>query len=374
MPPREAVKSSVSVDHYEVLGVSRDASADDIRKAYRKLARELHPDVNQEQGAEERFKQVTHAYEVLSDPEQRQRYDRGGDDMGGFGPFGDIFETFFGGGGQARGPRPRTERGQDALLRVDIDLNDVIFGTTTTIDIDTAVVCDSCEGSCCAPGTSPRTCDICRGTGQVQRTVRSLLGDMVTQSPCGSCRGYGSVIDQPCPSCAGQGRVRSTKSLDIDIPGGIDSGQRIHMAGAGEVGHGGGPAGDLYIEVQVRPHETFERNGDDLVATIEVDLTDAILGTETTIEALDGPVDITVRPGVQSEDVLTIKGRGVTKLRGAGRGDLKLPVHVVTPTKLGSKEIDLVKKLRELRKPAGPSLKASQSGTFQRLRERFFGG
>lgn len=364
----------MAVDHYEVLGVSRDASDDDIRKAYRRLARELHPDVNQEEGAEERFKQVTHAYEVLSDPQQRQRYDSGGDNMGGFGPFGDIFETFFGGQGGARGPRPRTERGQDALLRVDVALTDVIFGTTTTIDLETAVVCESCQGSCCAPGTSPRTCDICQGSGQVQRTVRSLLGNMVTQSPCGSCRGYGSVIDQPCPSCAGQGRVRSTEKLEVEIPAGIETGQRIHMAGAGEVGHGGGPAGDLYIEVHVSPHETFDRHGDDLVATLDVDLVDAILGTETTIEALDGPVEITIRPGVQSEDVLTIKGRGVTKLRGAGRGDLKLPVHVVTPTKMAAKEIDLVKKLRDMRKPHPPALKANQSGTFQRLRERFFGG
>lgn len=364
----------MAVDHYEVLGVSRDASDDDIRKAYRRLARELHPDVNQEEGAEERFKQVTHAYEVLSDPQQRQRYDSGGDGMGGFGPFGDIFETFFGGQGGARGPRPRTERGQDALLRVEVPLTDVIFGTTTTIDLETAVVCESCQGSCCAPGTSPRTCDICQGSGQVQRTVRSLLGNMVTQSPCGSCRGYGSVIDQPCPSCAGQGRVRSTEKLEVEIPAGIETGQRIHMAGAGEVGHGGGPAGDLYIEVQVTAHDTFDRHGDDLVATLDVDLVDAILGTETTIEALDGPVEITIRPGVQSEDVLTIKGRGVTKLRGAGRGDLKLPVHVVTPTKMAAKEIDLVKKLREMRKPQPPSLKANQSGTFQRLRERFFGG
>lgn len=364
----------MSVDHYEVLGVSRDASTEDIRRAYRKLARELHPDVNQEEGAEEKFKLVTHAYEVLSDPEQRDRYDRGGDQFAGFGPFGDIFETFFGQGGASRGPRPRRERGQDALLRVDIDLSDVIFGTTKTLEVDTAVVCESCEGSCCAPGTEPRRCDICGGSGQVQRTVRSLLGNMVTQSPCGSCRGYGTVIEHPCPTCAGQGRVRATRSIDVDIPGGIESGQRIHLPGSGEVGHGGGPAGDLYLEFAVATHETFSRAGDDLVASIDVDLTDAILGTESTVESLDGPVDITIRPGVQSEDVLTIKGRGVTKLRGAGRGDLKLVVHVVTPTKLSGKETDLVKALRDARKPQPPQLKHATSSTFQRLRERFFGG
>jgi molecular chaperone DnaJ len=365
----------MSVDHYEVLGVARDASTDEIRKAYRKLARELHPDVNKEAGAEDKFKLVTHAYEVLSDPQQRERYDRGGDQFGDFGGFGDIFETFFGGAaGGSRGPRSRRERGQDALIRVDIDLIDVVFGTKKTIEVDTAVVCESCEGSCCAPGTEPRRCDICGGSGQVQRTVRSLLGNMVTQSPCGSCRGFGTVIENPCPSCAGQGRVRATRSIDVDIPGGIESGQRIHLQGSGEVGHGGGPAGDLYLEFAVSPHDTFARAGDDLVATVDVDLTDAMLGTETTLESLDGPVDITIRPGVQSEDVLTIKGRGVTKLRGAGRGDLKLNVHVVTPTKLSGKESDLVKKLREMRKPEAPQLKAAHPSTFQRLRDRLFGG
>jgi len=363
----------VAVDHYEVLGVARDATAEDIRKAYRKLARQLHPDVNQEEGAEERFKQVTHAYEVLSDPEQRQRYDRGGDDFSGFGSFGDIFDTFFGGGAQ-RGPRPRTERGQDALVRMDVDLTDVVFGATTAVEIDTAVLCESCQGSCCQPGTEPRACDICRGTGQIQRTVRSLLGNMVTQSPCGSCRGYGTVIDQPCSSCAGQGRVRATRSIDVEIPAGIETGQRVQMPGAGEVGHGGGPSGDLYIEFTVRTDGTFDRSGDDIVARLDVDLVDAIIGTEVTLESIDGPVDITVRPGVQSEDVLTLKGRGVTRLRGAGRGDLKLVVHVITPTKLNGKEMDLVKKLKDLRQVPAPTLRAAQSGTFQRLRERFFGG
>jgi molecular chaperone DnaJ len=364
----------MSVDHYEVLGVGRDASAEEIRKAYRRLARELHPDVNQDEGAEDRFKLVTHAYEVLSDPETRERYDRGGDQFAGFGPFGDIFDTFFGGGPSQRGPRPRRERGQDALIRVEIDLAEVVFGVTKTIEVETAVLCEGCEGSCCAPGTSPRTCDICRGSGVVQRTVRSLLGNMVTQTPCGSCRGYGTVIDQPCPSCAGQGRVRATRALDVEIPGGIDSGQRIQLQGSGEVGHGGGPPGDVYLEFLVRPHPIFARDGDDLVATVEVDMVDAILGAEATLEGLDGPVDITIRPGVQSDDVLSLKGRGVTKLRGAGRGELKLSVHVVTPTKLSSKEQKLIESLRLSRKSPVPHLRAPSQGGFQRFRERFFGG
>lgn len=365
----------MSVDHYQVLGVDREASAEDIKKAYRKLARQLHPDVNKEADAEEKFKQVTYAYEVLSDPQQRAQYDMGGGQgFGGFGPFGDIFETFFGAGGGQRGPRPRHERGQDALIRVDVDLVDVIFGVTKTLDIDTAVVCETCQGSCASPGTSPRTCDICGGSGTLQRTVRSVLGNMVTQSPCGSCRGFGSVIDSPCPTCAGQGRVRATRSLSVDIPGGIETGQRIHLPGQGEVGHGGGPAGDLYLEFTIRGDSIFSRSGDDIVATLEVDVVDAILGTEVTLPALDGDVTVVVKPGVQSADVITVKGRGITKLRGNGRGDLRLGVHVTTPTKLSAKETELISKLREVRKHSGPTLAGAQQGMFQKFRDRLFGG
>ena len=188
-------------DHYEVLGVSRTASEDEIKKAYRKLARELHPDINPDPQAAERFKLVTHAYEVLADPQQRAGYDRGGD--GGFG-LGDIFESFFG-GGSSRGPQSRSQRGQDALLRVDLDLGEAVFGAEKTLTIDTAILCDTCQGSCCKPGTSVRICDICRGSGQIQRQVQSFMGVMVTTSPCGSCRGTGEVIPDPCITCRGQG-------------------------------------------------------------------------------------------------------------------------------------------------------------------------
>ena len=234
-------------DHYEVLGVPRDASEDQIKKAYRKLARELHPDVNPQPEAQERFKLVTHAYEVLIDVEQRRNYDMGGQNPfggAGFG-FGDIFDTFFGGG--QRGPKSRAQRGDDALLRIDLTLQEAVFGIEKNIDIETAVLCESCNGSCCQPGTDLKTCDVCGGLGQIQRQVRSLLGNVVTSAPCNSCRGYGQVVEHPCVSCRGQGRVRAKRTLELNIPAGVETGTRIRLAGEGEAGLRGGPTGDLYI-------------------------------------------------------------------------------------------------------------------------------
>jgi len=368
-------------DHYEVLGVPRDASPDDIKKAYRRLARELHPDVNPGEEAAERFKLVTHAYDVLSDPEQRRRYDLGGGDSpfggggAGFGGFNDIFETFFGGtGGRGQRPRSRRERGQDALVRVTLDLGDVVFGTHRDIEVDTAVLCETCQGSCCQPGTAPVTCDICHGTGHVQRTVRSLLGNVVTSQPCTTCQGYGTTIPYPCATCQGQGRVRSRRTVSVDIPAGVETGLRLQLPGSGEVGPAGGPNGDLYLEVTVSHHDTFSREGDDLLATLEVSMPDAILGTRTTIESLDGPVDLEIRPGVQSGDVLTIKGRGITPLRGSQRGDLRVGVHVVTPTRLDARERALIEDFAKKAKAPAPRLAEFQQGLFARLRDRFRNG
>jgi molecular chaperone DnaJ len=369
-------------DHYEVLGVDRTASAEEIKRAYRKLARELHPDVNPSVEASDQFKLVTHAYDVLSDPQQRQNYDLGGSGAsfggaGGFGGFGDIFETFFGaaaGGGagpNVRGPRSRKERGQDALLRVELGLDEVIFGSKRDLDIQTAVVCETCQGSCCAPGTSPQTCDICQGTGSIQRTVRSLLGNVMTSSPCGTCRGFGTVIPNPCPTCQGQGRVRATRTAKIDIPAGVDTGLRIQLPGQGEVGPAGGPPGDLFLEIKVKHHDIYSRNGDDLLATLEVQMSDAILGTTTTLEGLDGEVEVEVKPGIQSAEVITIKDRGITHLRGSGRGDLKIGVQVVTPTRLSAAEQALIRQFAGTRKPIAPHLAHFQQGLFAKLRDRF---
>lgn len=360
-------------DHYEVLGVARTATPEEIKKAYRRLARELHPDVNPGEDAQEKFKLVTHAYDVLSDPQQREQYDLGGQGGfgGGFGGFGDIFETFFGAAQRTTGPRSRKERGQDALLRIEVELGDVIFGIKRDLEVDTAIVCGTCEGSCCAPGTQPVTCDICQGTGQIQRSVRSLLGNVMTSSPCGTCRGYGTVIQNPCPTCGGQGRVRARRKVTVDIPAGVETGLRLQLTGQGEVGPAGGPNGDLFLEVKVRHHDIFSRNGDDLLATLEVQMTDAVLGTNATIDALDGPVTVEVKPGTQSAEVITVRDRGVTHLRGSGRGDLRIGVQVVTPTKLDAKQQELIRQFASARRPVPPMLAHFQQGLFQKLRDRF---
>jgi molecular chaperone DnaJ len=358
-------------DHYEVLGVDRNASQEDIKKAYRKLARQLHPDMNPSEEEQERFKLVTHAYEVLSDPQSRQQYDMGGSnpfgDMGGFG-FGDIFENFFGGG--QRGPRQMAERGQDALLRVELSLAEVVSGVEKQIEIDTAVTCATCLGTTARPGTTAQVCDICRGSGQIQRQVRSLLGNVVTSAPCGSCRGYGQTIPDPCVDCRGQGRTRARRTLDLNIPGGVEHGLRLQLTGQGEVGFAGGPAGDIYVEISVRADEHFERDGDDLSATLEVPLHDAVLGTVIPIDTFDGSQDVEIKAGTQSGDVVTLKGKGIKHLRHNGRGDLNIRIQVQTPGKLDSKEKELFKKLSELRKGDKAHLAKLNQGTFGRGRRR----
>ncbi len=376
-------------DYYATLGVDRDASPEQIKKAYRRLARQLHPDVNPDPETQERFKEVSAAYEVLSDPSKRELYDRGGDPLGagggaGFGAgfsFTDIMDAFFGQSG-SRGPRPRTRRGQDALIRLEVELAEAAFGTTQELTVDTAVVCGRCAGSGAAEGSQPVSCDTCRGRGEVTQVQRSFLGEVRTARPCPVCRGFGTVIPNPCPECSGDGRVRSRRTLTVKVPSGVDSGTRIQLAGQGEVGPGGGPAGDLYVELDVAPHDTFTRRGDDLMCDVHVPMTAAALGTTIdlpTLEADTGTPDVPrsvpveVRAGTQSGESLTVRGRGVPRLRGTGRGDLVVRVVVDTPTRLDGEQAELLRRLAVLRdeeRPAGQFVPAHKS-MFGRLRDAF---
>jgi molecular chaperone DnaJ len=305
---------------------------------------------------------VTHAYEVLGDEQSRRSYDSGGSEAG-FG-FGDIFETFFGGGG-SRGPRSRAERGQDALLRVELTFEEAVFGVEKSIPVDTAVLCETCNGSCAKPGTSAKVCDICRGAGQVQTQVRSLLGSVVTSSPCGSCRGYGHIIPEPCLTCRGQGRVRARRDIELKIPAGVEDGLRLQLAGSGEVGFGGGPSGDLYVDISLAPHQYFSRNGDELICELEVPLHDAVLGTMVKIDSFDGEVELQVPAGSQTGDVIPVKGKGFGRLRQSGRGDLLVTIQVKIPSKLDSKQKELFRTLAGYRKADSAGLVARKSGSFQ---------
>ena len=377
----------MAVDYYAILGVSRDATAEEIKKAYRGLARELHPDVNPDPQAQERFKVVTAAYEVLSDPEKRQMFDLGGDPLsasGGFSgfaggfDFSDIMDAFFSGQGQQRGPRPRTRRGQDALIRIEVPLESAVFGGSEELTIDTAAACGACEGQGTSAGSSIIECTMCHGRGELQQVQRSFLGQVMTSRPCPSCRGFGSLIPHPCPECSGDGRVRTRRSLTIAIPAGVDNGTRIQLAGQGEVGPNGGSAGDLYVEVFVAPHPVFEREGDSLHCTVRLPMTRAALGGRIDIETLDGPQSLDVRPGTQPGDELVLRGHGAARLRSAGRGDLYVHIAVEIPRKLDNAEADLLRQLAALRADEGSaSLVTAGSeptgGLFSRLREAFSG-
>ncbi len=373
--------ASTQADYYEVLGVARDATPEEIKKAYRKLARQLHPDVNP--GEEERFKEVTKAYEVLSDPQKRELHDLGGDPFstgGGFGSgfgFSDIMDAFFGagaGGGPGRGPRPRQRRGQDALIRVEVDLAEATFGSTRDLQVDTAAACPTCHGAGARPGTATRPCEVCRGRGEVQQVTRSFLGQVMTARPCTACQGFGSVIPDPCHECGGDGRVRTRRTLTVKIPPGVDTGTRIQLTGEGEAGPGGGPAGDLFVEVVERPHPMFRRQGDDLHCTVSVPMTAAALGITVSIETLDGPRPVELRPGTQSGAITTLPDLGVTHLRSPGRGDLVVHVEVATPTRLEPEQEDLLRKLASLRGEDGPdvgTVTGQRTGFFGRLRDAF---
>jgi len=321
----------VARDYYGILGVASDAEPDEIKRAYRRLARELHPDVNSDPSAQERFAEVTAEID-------------------------------------------------DALIRMQLTLEECLTGVTRDLAVDTAVLCSECTGSGCAPGTKPAICDICGGRGEVQTVQRSFLGQVVTSRPCPTCRGLGEVIPDPCRQCGGDGRVRSRRNVGVRIPAGVADGMRVRLAGQGEVGAGGGPAGDLYVEVEEIPHEVFTRDGSDLHCTVSLPMTAAALGTTLALPTLDGVEELTVEAGTQTGTVRTLRGKGMPRLRSTGRvdgrGDLMVHVEVVVPTKLDKEQTELLRRLAVLRGEEQPDLGAggrNGHGLFSRLRDTLGG-
>ncbi|MCL6516344.1 molecular chaperone DnaJ [Alicyclobacillus sp.] len=372
-------------DYYEVLGVSRSASADEIKRAYRKLARQYHPDVNKEDpNAAEKFKEINEAYEVLSDPQKRAHYDQFGHadptaGMGGAGPdfgqgfggfgdfsgFGDIFDMFFG-GGRPRGP----QRGQDLEYELEIDFEDAAFGVEEEIQVPRMETCSTCEGSGAKPGTRVERCPVCNGTGEQQNVVNTPFGRMVNRRVCTACRGRGVRIPHPCEDCHGTGRRRVRRTVSIRVPAGVDTGTRLRIPGAGEASPNGGQPGDLHIIIRVRPHDVFERDGTNVYVDFPLTFVQAALGDEVEVPTLDGKVKLRIPEGTQSGTTFRLRGKGIPKLGSNTRGDQHVRVHVITPTHLTERQREL---LRELGKELG-QVPQEQSRTFiERMKSAFLG-
>jgi molecular chaperone DnaJ len=363
-------------DYYELLGIRRDATEDEIKRAYRVLAREHHPDANDgDPASEARFKEVTMAYETLRDAEKRRRYDMFGpegvrgsgspQDAGFYGAgLGDIFEAFFGGSGfGARGGAP--QRAQDAEMVIELKFEEAVFGTEHQVDLRLPVTCSTCGGRGAAPGTTPVTCQECRGSGEVRRVRQSILGQMVTASPCPRCRGRGEVISSPCEACRGEGLRTESRTITVQVPAGVDNGATLRVAGQGPAGPMGLPPGDLFVHLRVAAHERFERAGADLTTTVHVAMTQAALGTEMSLETLDGEDQLTIAAGTQSGKVLRVRGRGVPHVRSRGRGDLLVRVVVDVPAKLSKKDEEI---LRQFAASRGEQVSEPEGGLLSRLR------
>jgi molecular chaperone DnaJ len=348
-------------DYYELLGVPRNASHAEIKRAFRRLARELHPDVSDAPDAAPRFRSITEAYEVLSDPERRQLYDRFGHAglrRGGFAPVGadfgslsDVFAAFFGetlfGTSGDTGPRPT--RGPDLAAEVEIDLADVVTGATLDLHVHAARTCEPCGGTGAAPGTAPVMCPSCAGVGRVQQVSRTILGQMVRSGPCPRCDGAGTIVETPCDRCGGDGRTIEDVPIELDVPAGIHDGQRIRVRGGGHAGVLGGPPGDVYVTVRVRAFPGVERDGDDLVVRAAVTMTGAALGTTVSVPTPEGPFEVELSPGVQPGSVHTVAGRGLPSLESGRRGDLLVLVDVLVPTRLtGEQRAELLRLEGEL--------------------------
>ena len=351
--------STGEVDFYELLGVARDADAAALKSSYRKQAMKYHPDRNPgDAEAESQFKMISAAYEVLKDPQKRAAYDRyghaafqnGGPGAGGqdFSDLGDIFETIFGsafgGGGGGGGGRARPRRGADLRYDMQVTLDDAFHGKTTQVEVEVSTACNTCTGTGAEPGTSRRRCELCHGAGK----VRAKEGFFVIERPCPNCHGAGEVLEAPCGDCRGEGRVDTLQTLEVEIPAGVDNGTRIRMSGRGEAGPRGAPAGDLYIFVHVKPHDVFEREGSALFTQVPISFTSAALGDTIDIPGLDGAThSIEIPAGIQSGKQLRKRGAGMPVLQGRGRGDLVVEVMVETPTKLSSRQKEILCEFRE---------------------------
>jgi molecular chaperone DnaJ len=349
---------AVARDLYDVLGVRRDASDEEIRKAYRRLARELHPDVSSDPETEERFKEVAGAYEILSDPEKRARYDAFGTAGPGGQPFADIsdvFEMFFGQGGfggfgtRRRGPRSRTRRGEDVGVVLRLSFEEAAFGVRREVPLERLETCERCLGNGAEPGTAPIACRTCGGTGEVQNVRRSVFGTLMTASPCGTCQGTGQEIPDPCDVCFGQGRLRRPASVTVEIPAGVSDGMELRVAGNGHAGVAGGSSGDLFVRLEVEEATRFDRRGQDLHAVLDITVTQAALGGEVTIAGIDGDETVRIDGGTESGTIVRLRGKGVPNLNRRGRGDLYVTLHVVTPKGLSREERQLLARLAELR-------------------------
>lgn len=369
-------------DYYDILGVSRDATPDQIKKAYRQLAKKFHPDVNKDdKDAAEKFKEVAEAYEILSDDQKRATYDRFGHDafdptrggaggFGGFGEgmggFGDIFDLLFGaagGGGQRRRSGP--QRGSDREVRLDIDFEEAVFGSEKDFDLQRIEKCGTCKGNGAEPGSPIKTCPQCKGSGQVRSAQSTPFGRFETVKPCNRCQGEGKIIEKPCSACKGTGKVRKKRTINVRIPAGIDTGARLRMQGEGEIGINGGPAGDLYIIIVVRPHERFTRDGYTLITETEIDFVQASLGAEIEVPLLGGMIHkLEIPAGSQPGDVLTVKGKGIPHLHGQRSGDLKVYLKIKIPTKLSKRQKELLQSFYD-----DSDSKESKKGIIDKLKD-----
>jgi molecular chaperone DnaJ len=371
-------------DYYEVLGVSKGASKDEIKKAYRKLSKKYHPDINKEPDADEKFKEVKEAYEVLSDDQKKAHYDQfghtdpnqgfggGGDFGGGFGGFEDIFNSFFGGGGGGRRRDPNAPRqGADLQFSMTLAFDEAVFGKETDIEIPREETCDTCKGSGAKPGTKVDTCSHCKGTGELNIQQNTPFGRIVNRRVCSYCSGTGKEIKEKCRTCSGSGKVKNRQKIHVKIPAGVDDGQQLRVAGKGDPGVNGGPPGDLYIVFHVRSHEFFERDGDDIYCEMPITFVQSSLGDEIEVPTVHGKVKLKVPAGTQTGTRFRLKGKGVPNVRGYGTGDQHIIVKVVTPTKLSDKQKQL---LREFADISGQSpLGEHEEGFFAKVRRAFKG-